>query len=50
MAYLDLGLLHNAKGQKDQAGRYLSTAIEVFEECEAETRLKQAKEALASLG
>ena len=50
MAYLDLGLLHNAKGEKDQARRYISTAIEVFEECEAETRLKQAKEALTSLG
>jgi len=49
MAYLDLGLLHNAKGQKDQARRGISTAIKVFEECEAETRLKQAKEALAFL-
>jgi tetratricopeptide (TPR) repeat protein len=50
MAYLDLGLLHKAKGQKDQARRCISTAIEVFEECEAETRLKQAKELLNSLG
>jgi tetratricopeptide (TPR) repeat protein len=50
MAYLDLGLLHKAKDQKDQAIRWLSKAIEVFEECEAETRLKHAREALESLG
>jgi tetratricopeptide (TPR) repeat protein len=50
MAYLDLGLLHRARGQKDQARRCISTAIQVFEECEAETRLKHAREALESLG
>ncbi|UCF57234.1 MAG: AAA family ATPase, partial [Deltaproteobacteria bacterium] len=50
MAYLDLGLLHRVKGEKDQARRCISTAIQVFEECEAEIRLKQAKEALESLG
>ncbi|MBE9569249.1 MAG: AAA family ATPase [Proteobacteria bacterium] len=50
MAYLDLGLLHKVKGKKDQARTCISTAIQVFEECEAETRLKHAREALASLG
>ncbi len=49
MAYLDLGLLHKAMGEKDQARRCLSSAIQVFEECEAETRLKHAREALKSL-
>jgi len=48
-AYLDLGLLHEAKRRKDQARECLSEAINIFQECEAETYLKQAKEALASL-
>ncbi len=49
-AYLDLGLLHRAKGKKDKARECIRTAIEVFEQCEAEAYLKQAKEALQSLG
>jgi tetratricopeptide (TPR) repeat protein len=49
-ALLDLGLLHKAKKRKDQARESISKAIEVFEACEAELYLKQAKEALASLG
>ncbi len=49
MAYLDLGLLHKAKSEKVQARRCISSAIKVFEECEAETRLKDAREALKSL-
>jgi len=49
MAYLDLGLLHKAKGRTDQARRCLCAAIQIFEQCEAEGFLKQAKEALASL-
>ena len=48
-AYLDLGLLHKAKGRIDQARECISEAIRVFEQCEAEVYLKQAKEALASL-
>jgi class 3 adenylate cyclase/tetratricopeptide (TPR) repeat protein len=47
---LDLGLLYKAKRKKDQARVYLSKAIQAFELCEAETYLRQAKEALASLG
>jgi len=49
MAYLDLGLLHKAKGEKDKAREYITTAIQLFEQCEAEVFLQQAKEALESL-
>jgi len=49
-AYLDLGLLHKAKGRKDQARDCISTAIQIFEQCEVEIYLRQAKEALESLG
>jgi len=49
-AYLDLGFLHQEKGKKDQAKECISTAIGYFEQCEADVFLKQAKEALASLG
>lgn len=49
-AYLDLGLMHMALGEKDRAGECISEAIELFERCEAETLLKQAREALESVG
>lgn len=49
-AYLYLGLLHKAKGKSDQALEYISRAVKILEECEAEVHLKQAKETLASLG
>jgi tetratricopeptide (TPR) repeat protein len=45
-AYLDWGLLHKAKKRKTQARVCISKSIEIFEECEAEIYLKQAKEAL----
>jgi tetratricopeptide (TPR) repeat protein len=45
-AHLDLGLLHKAKGRSDRARDCISKAIELFEQCEAEVYLKQAKEAL----
>jgi tetratricopeptide (TPR) repeat protein len=48
-AYLELGLLYKAKGRTVKARECISQAIEDFEKCEAETYLKQAKEALASL-
>ncbi|MBT3368387.1 MAG: AAA family ATPase, partial [Nitrospina sp.] len=48
--YLDSGLLHKAKKRTDKAREYLSEAIQIFEQCEAEVYLKQAKEALTSLG
>jgi hypothetical protein len=49
-ATLDLGLLCKAKKQTDLARKNITGAIEIFEQCEAEVFLKQAKEALASLG
>ena len=49
-AYLDLGLLHKAKGKTDQARECITESIRIFEHCEAEGYLKQAKEALASFG
>ncbi len=48
-AYLNLGLLHKAKGRTDQARECISKAIKVFEQCRAEMWLKQAREALESL-
>jgi tetratricopeptide (TPR) repeat protein len=48
-AYLDLGLLYRMKGKTEQAKKCISEAIQLFEQCEAEGFLKQAKEALASL-
>jgi len=50
MAYLDLGLLHRMKGKTEQAKKCLSESIQIFEQSEAEGFLKQAREALASLG
>jgi class 3 adenylate cyclase/tetratricopeptide (TPR) repeat protein len=49
-AYLDLGLLYKATGKKEKARECISTAVQVFEQCEAETYLRQAKEALKNLG
>jgi len=49
-ATLGLGLLYQKKRRTDEAQKYLSQAIALFEECEAGTYLKRAKEVLASLG
>ncbi len=48
-AYLDLGLLYGAKGRVDLARESISQAIRLFEQCEAEVFLRQAKEALEQL-
>ena len=48
--YLDLGLLHKTKKRTEQAKKCISKAIEIFEQCEAEGYLQQAKDALQSLG
>jgi len=48
-SYMDLGLLHKAKKRTDQAKECISKAIELFEKCEAEIYMQQAKRALASL-
>ena len=49
LACLNLGLLHKAKKRTHQARQRMTEAVQLFEQCEAETRLKQAKEALESL-
>jgi tetratricopeptide (TPR) repeat protein len=49
-AYLDLSLLHKAKNRTDQARECVSEAIQLFEKCEADVYLKQARDVLASLG
>ncbi len=49
MAYLDLGLFYKTRKRTDQARECISEAIKIFEECEAEVYLKQAKNALESL-
>jgi tetratricopeptide (TPR) repeat protein len=48
-SYMDLGLLHKAKKRTDQAKECISKAIELFEQCEAEFYLKQAKEIMSTL-
>jgi len=50
MSYVDLGLLYRMKGKTEQARECISEAIHIFEQTEAEGFLKQAKEALASIG
>ena len=50
LAYLDLGRLHQAKGRSAQARDCFSKAARIFEEFELGIFLKQAKEALQSLG
>ena len=47
-ACLDLGLLYKAKKRKNQANKCISEAVKLFEQCNAEVYLKQAKEALES--
>jgi hypothetical protein len=49
-AYFDLGKLHKAKGRLPEARTCISQAVQSFEECEADVYLKQARDALASLG
>ena len=50
LAYLDLGLLYKTRKRTDQARQFISQAIQIFEECEAEEHLARAKEAFLSLG
>ncbi len=49
-SYLDLGRLHKARGRSDKARDCFIEAIEILEECQSEVFLKQAREALSSLG
>jgi class 3 adenylate cyclase/tetratricopeptide (TPR) repeat protein len=48
-AYFNLGLLHKAKKRTDRARQCISKAIKIFEQCEAEIYVQQAKEAFESL-
>ena len=48
-SYLDLGLFYNTRKKKQQARESLSEAVKLFEKCEADVFLKQAKDALESL-
>jgi len=51
-AYLNLGLLYMTKKrkEKEKAKQYIFQAIELFEETNAEVLLKQARQAMESLG
>ena len=48
-AYLDLGCLYKAQKKFDKATEFFSEAIQIFEKCEMDGYLKQAREALTSL-
>ena len=47
--YLSMGKLYKATKKTEQARQCLLEAVHTFEECEAETYLKQAKEILGAL-
>jgi tetratricopeptide (TPR) repeat protein len=49
-AYLGLGFLHRTKKRTGKARECITEAVKIFEETGAEVFLKQAKEALMSLG
>ena len=49
-AYMGLGRLYKAKGRSDKARDSFIAAVAILEECQSEVFLKQAKEALSSLG
>lgn len=48
-AYFDMGRLCQIKGRISEARKYITDAIQLFEECGTDVYLKQAKEALAAL-
>ena len=50
VAYLGLGSLHINKKKTEQARECISEAITIFKEIGSEGYIKQAKEALTSLG
>ena len=49
-ALLGLGQLYKAKKRNEKARECFSEAASLFQECDAHVYLKQAEEALASLG
>jgi class 3 adenylate cyclase/tetratricopeptide (TPR) repeat protein len=48
-ACLDLGILYKANKKKDQAKKFISKAVKLFEQCDADVYLKQANETMESL-
>jgi class 3 adenylate cyclase/tetratricopeptide (TPR) repeat protein len=50
ISYFHLGFLHKTKGRTEQARECFSKAVRIFRMCEAKGYLKQAQEALTSLG
>ena len=50
LGFLGLGHLYKAGKRTEQARECITEAVQLYEQCEAETSLKRAKEALASLG
>jgi len=48
-ASLELGILCKTKGKNVKAQKYISEAISIFQQCQAEIYLKQAKDALTSI-
>ena len=46
---LDLGLLYKIKKRNDEARKFISDAVKIFEECGAYAFLKQARQALESI-
>jgi class 3 adenylate cyclase/tetratricopeptide (TPR) repeat protein len=49
VGYLGQGLVCSAEGDKDKARQYISETVSLFEQCELDIYLKQAKEVLESL-
>ena len=49
-ANLGFAMLYRSQKKHDKVKKYISDAIALFEECEADVYLKQAREALAALG
>jgi len=47
--YLDFGLFYKARKRTEKARKYITEAVHIFRQCQAEVYLKRAKEALASL-
>ena len=47
--FFDLGFLHKAKGNTEQAKKCITESIKIFEHCKMDVFLKQAKEASDSL-
>jgi hypothetical protein len=47
-SYLELGRINRARKKTDKARQFISKAIEILEECEAEQYLQMARDAIES--